>query len=409
MKNLFLLVLFFATMVTNAQNGFKKGYFINNSGVRLDCYIKNSDWTNNPAAFEYKANSEDSETKTENINNVQEFGIDMQNRFKRFTVKMERSEVIRAKLTQNNNPDWKEETHFLKVLISGEASLYVYNDEKVTKYFYETKTTPLEQLVYIKYFDVSDNNKIKENNQFTEQLRNNLKCADVTEKDYNNLRYDQHSLLNIFSKYNGCFPSATVNFVDTYQKKTFSMRLIPGIYVAKFAVDNPDFDITNVIFKLGIEAEYMLPCNKNNWSVFVSPTYQNFSSGKYFGVPDSSNPSGESQFYATADYGSIELPIGIRHYFSLKGHSKLFLNAAYVFDIPVGNSDLAFESEPFESEASESLKLKSKGNVAVGVGYTYKNFNLELRFNFNRKITGEHNSVDAKYNSSGINLGYSFL
>lgn len=38
----------------HAQVKFKKGYYLDNSGQSVDCFIKNNDWKNNPAGFDYQ-------------------------------------------------------------------------------------------------------------------------------------------------------------------------------------------------------------------------------------------------------------------------------------------------------------------------------------------------------------------
>jgi hypothetical protein len=54
MKNLLLTALLFLFSFSYAQITFEKGYFINNSGDRTECFIKNIDWRDNPTKFEYK-------------------------------------------------------------------------------------------------------------------------------------------------------------------------------------------------------------------------------------------------------------------------------------------------------------------------------------------------------------------
>jgi len=424
MKKILSLLVFLFAITANAQIVFEKGYFINNAGVRTECYIKNVDWRDNPSAFEYKINPEDAAIKTETITGIEEFGIGNLSRYKRFKVKMERSENTITSLKKNKLPEWVEETHFLKVLISGDATLFVYAEGNLTKYFYETKTTPIEQLIYIKYISNEDNvngansysESIRENNQFRQQLLNNVKCGDMSEKDFKNLRYDKSSLVRIFEKYNSCNPSPVVNFVENDKRKTFTMRIVPGIYVAKLDVSDPEqywnknSDFTNVVFKIGVEAEYILPFNKSSWSVFIAPAYQKFSTGKYFSSSDNLKPIPKQvDYYATADYSAVEIPVGVRHYFSLKGHSKIFVNAAYVFTASFGDSKLNFESEPATLNADDHLDMSGRSNLALGVGYAYKNFNVEFRANFAREVLSGYISWSGKYTSNGINLGYTFL
>jgi len=48
------IMLCFGMTISYSQISFEKGYFINNTNQRISCYIKNSDWKNNPTEFVYK-------------------------------------------------------------------------------------------------------------------------------------------------------------------------------------------------------------------------------------------------------------------------------------------------------------------------------------------------------------------
>ncbi|RZJ48536.1 MAG: tRNA modification GTPase, partial [Flavobacterium sp.] len=147
-KNLLFALLFYYTF-TNAQISFEKGYFISNNGKRTECYIRNLDWKGNPKEFKYKLQLNDPEVKIENIATTEEFGIDTENKYKRFKIKIDRSDDDIKKITTNRDPDWREETIFLKILVEGDATLYSYSENNTNRFFYSTKTIPTEQLIYV--------------------------------------------------------------------------------------------------------------------------------------------------------------------------------------------------------------------------------------------------------------------
>ncbi len=68
--NLFFLLLFANSF---AQISFEKGYFLNESGDKTTCLIKNIDWKNNPVKFSYKLN-ENSPVQVAEIQNDQSDG-----------------------------------------------------------------------------------------------------------------------------------------------------------------------------------------------------------------------------------------------------------------------------------------------------------------------------------------------
>ncbi len=114
MKKL-LLALFTLILSVNssAQINFEKGYFINNSGDKTECLIKNIDWKNNPTEFLYKLLENDT-PKTATIEMVKEFGINNISKYSRANVNIDRSSEMADKLSTNKSPVFNEEQLFLK-------------------------------------------------------------------------------------------------------------------------------------------------------------------------------------------------------------------------------------------------------------------------------------------------------
>lgn len=412
-----------------AQISFEKGYFINNIGKRTECYIENMDWLNNPTAFNYKMTLADKEVKIENILGVSEFGIDNQSMYKRFEVKIERSQTVTSYLQKSKSPIWKSETIFLHALVTGEASLFHYADGNVSKYFYETKKTPIEQLIYIRY--IGDSGKdglnsfsesIQQNNQFRQQLLNNVNCG-MTEKDFKSLEYNRNTLVKHFMAYNACAGTPTAKSTVNYdaasegKREFFVLRAQAGIYSAKTGISDPQnyynksTDLSQMIFKIGLESEFILPFNKGSWSIIVCPAYQKFSATKNFtgfvsnvGFANNGNPVHHT---VKMDYSSIEVPFGIRRYFFINSASRVFVNATYVIDLSNGGT-LEFTNTEGLANAADKLNISSRNNFAIGVGYGYKRFSGELKYNFARQLS-ERISWDIDYSSFGLNLGFKLL
>jgi hypothetical protein len=424
MKKFLFATLLFCSFATYSQINFEKGYFINNNGVRIDCFIENVDWSNNPKSFTYKLLETDP-PKNENYMGVREFGIDNVSMYKRFTVKVERSSTEKSSLSKTNVIQWKEETLFLKALVTGDASLYVLNDSNITKYFFETKHTPIEQLIHLKYLNTGNyldtgtnsyGETIKENNQFRQQLLNTIKCA-TSESDFSKLQYKKLPLVSLFVKYNNCSSSntasATVNFAEKDKYKVFSLKVTPGIYAGSISITDPETaynvssDFNAIVFKIGAEAEFTLPFNKNTWSIFVNPTFENFSTEKSFSKSDGFpvNP-GIVNYDAVVKYSAIEIPLGLRHYFFLNQSSKIFVNAAYVATVSL--SGKAEFTNTQHANANNSVDLSGRGNLALGVGYSYKKFSAEVRFNTKREVSS-YIEWHAAYNTTGLVLGYTLF
>ena len=70
MKKLFLTLttVLFSTFLF-AQINFEKGYIITERGNRLEVFIKNEDWKNNPTSIDYK-NSLESDKESISIESI---------------------------------------------------------------------------------------------------------------------------------------------------------------------------------------------------------------------------------------------------------------------------------------------------------------------------------------------------
>ncbi|WP_397364543.1 hypothetical protein [Olleya sp. R77988] len=115
-KQLLFLLTIILSFNCYSQITFEKGYFIDDSNQKTNCLIKNIDWQDNPTEFEYKL-SENSKSKKANIKSIKEFGIDNISKYVRSIVNIDRSSEMLDDLTNDRNPEFKEEELFLKVFI----------------------------------------------------------------------------------------------------------------------------------------------------------------------------------------------------------------------------------------------------------------------------------------------------
>ena len=134
---IFLLLLLILNIKSYSQILFEDGYFINNSDQKIACLIKNVDWKNNPTEFEYKL-AQDANIQKENIETVKEFGIDGLSKYYRVNVKIDRSSDQIDDLNPTKNAIFSNEQLFLKVLVEGKASLFIYVNGNLKRFFYKT-------------------------------------------------------------------------------------------------------------------------------------------------------------------------------------------------------------------------------------------------------------------------------
>lgn len=404
MKKVIWITAITAAGLLHAQIKFEKGYFIDNSGKRTDAFIKNLDWKNNPTEFEFKTDESSSEIKKETIKNIQEFGIDNEQRYTRKTVMIDGSSKQLNSLSNERKPEFTEETVFLKYVVEGKADLLYYENGDLEKFFISTNDSDVKQLIYKPYY--INASSVAYNEDYKKQILDNLNCGvDLT--DVNNLKYKSSDLVKVFLKYNQCSNSTAINYNQNYEKRDlFNLTVRPGINLSSFEISNSSFVTSEsnkfdnkVTFRIGLEAELILPFNKNKWAIFAEPTYQYYKAEKDFVVYQ--GQASENIRTRSIDYKSIEIPIGIRYYLFLSDKSKLFINAAYNVDFEM-NSNIYYDFQ--------FLKTSSASNFSFGAGYKYNDkFVVEFRTSTKRDLLQNNTIINTGYRTSSLILGYTLF
>ena len=371
MKKLFLTLttVLFSTFLF-AQINFEKGYIITERGNRLEVFIKNEDWKNNPTSIDYK-NSLESDKESISIESIKEFGIENTSKYVKFTVNIDVSPIHLSKLDRDKEPNFEEKTILLKTLVEGPASLYKFEKGNNRKYFYKTNDKDIEQLVFKEY---RYKNYVKSNNHFRQQIYNNLKCDHISNDKIRNIKYEEKSLTKLFKAYNSCKdPNYKEKFKKT-KESVFHLNIRPGIslmsmssYIENSPNSTVEFD-KKASWRIGLEGEFILPFNNDKWSIFAEVAYQKYTSeGKFI------NYSG-SLANQEIDYSYLDIAIGPRFYLFLNEKSKFFIDLAYI-------PNLALNKE------YENLEITNSANLGLGIGFKYLDkYGLEVRYGFDRNI-----------------------
>lgn len=387
MNKLFSLILVFCIVnIGYSQINFERGYFINNSGQKTDCLIKDIGWKNNPSEFTYKFSVDSNENKA-SLDSIKEFGIFPFVKFIRAKVKIDRTSDDISKVSRNREPEFKEEILFLKVLVEGKANLSQYSEGNLIRFFMNTDDLEYEQLVYKKYIGPNDN--VRENINFKQTLLNNLQCEGIKKSRFENIDYKTQDLVSLFRDYNVCIDSDYVNPIETNQKSKINISARLGLNNSSATFKQFTSPITEkefesqINFRLGFELEFILPYNKGKWAILIEPTYQSY--------------EGVENDITFIDYKSFEFPIGARHFFYLNKQSKLLANIAIVFDFPIDSS-------------LGTAEIESGRNFAFGIGYRYnEKYSLELRYQTKRELLVSSLNRSTEYNTTSIIFGYNFL
>ncbi|HMG83939.1 MAG TPA: outer membrane beta-barrel protein [Ferruginibacter sp.] len=392
--SLIVSLILMASLSSNAQIKFESGYFITSQGEKINCLIKDKDWSYNPTEFIYKLN-DTSEIKTADISAIAEFGVGSILKYRRFTINIDRSSELLGYMTDYYEPNFNKEQLFLKVLIEGKATLYQYESASLTRFFFSNDSvTDPQQLVYKIYYTSS--NTTGENNTYKQQLLNNLKGSEVSEKDIDHCHYKKADLLKIFNTYNGDDQQLNIVYVPKKIKRDiFDITLRAGLDFSFLNLKNQYLGEVGMgsqtNFRMGIEAEYILPFNKNKWSIIFEPTFNQY------------NKTLVSTYGTTSiAYQGIEFPIGIRYYLFLNDRSKFFINAALGYTVRF-NSNTEILSDTLGN-------ANSNFNLILGLGYKYNNrFAIEARYDGAEDLISRDNYWYSQSNTFSFIIGYTIF
>jgi hypothetical protein len=177
------------------------------------------------------------------------------------------------------------------------------------------------------------------------------------------------------------------------KRKLLNLSIRPGINISSLSVTYNSSDISNFKSKLstriGLEAEFTLPFNKNKWAIILEPSYQ------YFKSTISNNLT------AKANYQSLDINFGVRHSFFLNDKSKVFINGALNLYIPF-NSKIVPKNMP-------ALETGSGKNFIFGLGYKYARYSLEAQYGLPRDILTNYVFWKSKYKVFAIVAGFSLF
>jgi hypothetical protein len=391
-KQLPLILLILLSFDAWSQIVFEKGYFIMDDNQKIECLIRNTDWQYNPSEFKYRL-SEISEVQTARLESVKEFGIENLSKYVRARVNIDRSSENLAELSKNRNPVFEEEMLFLKVLVEGDATLFIYEERGLRRFFYQTTGSEIKQLVFKPY--LLDKRKVAYNNHFRQQLHNDLQCHEITLDDFDKLKYDRNYLGRFFIRYNQCQSAGYINYDEKEKKTLVNLSIRPGINHSRLAIYDAVIDKKYIDFetllklRFGFEVELIIPFNKNKWAFIFEPTYQNFITQK--------DINGQS---FSVNYWSVELPAGIRHYFYFNERSKAFINTSIIWDIS--------KNSTVQLGTWRTLEIRGFNNYAAGIGYNYDDrYSIELRYLTNRNLLGKYMGWRSEYKTISLILDYS--
>lgn len=363
-----------------SQNLFVRGYYINNLGQKSEGLILHKRWNNYPFDFQFKAD-DNAETLLLGIDSVSEFGIDGNLRFVRKNVDIDLSGELYSDLDSNRDPVYTRKLLFLRLLVDGKHRLYDYQDSNVERFFIESDTLPVTQLIYKKF--MADELLAGTNRDYQKQLWKYMNCPSVTMEELSGLNYYRKELISVLMRFNKCDSIESVNLAKPPPYDKFDLTIKAGAGFSIYNIVGLGSYSYNVICDprftphFGIEAEYLLPFNRHKWGITAEAglfTYQS---------------EGENRsFKAKVNYSSLELPVGFRYHIYPGTHTDLFFSAFYIFNHPL-RLDVDYN-------VNILMQMKSKNNPGAGIGFRY-----------NKKLTAEFRMMQTRYMPGDGLLWYS--
>ena len=393
-------MLLFLNISVFAQIKYEKGYMTDNDGKVTTCLILDEGWNNNPVKFTYKF-SENDNPKTATIKNVSKFSVEGR-KFERYLVDIDRSYPGSNGLTYTRAPKWNKENLFLEVLVEGNEILYLYRKGNDVKFFYRSDQGEVKQLLYKEYKTMDE--KINKNITYINQLFKEVNCSQKSIDQLKQINYSEKDLKAYFVADNLCSdPDYNVEN-ETYQTSKGDFRLKPSVGVAFSSLSvfnlegsddyNIDFD-NQTGLKLGLEFEYVMPFNKNKWSIFLDMNYITY---KATFEKEIYNEITTVHLSAEADLKALQLPLGLRYYVFLNDDSKIYFDAGF-------NYGVFMDSKVYISGTGE-LDVESSKGMFGGIGYTFKDkYTLDISYQ-NGDILNRYIYRDSDFNMFSLNIKY---
>lgn len=396
----FILLFVFTSVAAMAQIRYEKGYVVRENESTNDLLIKNEGWKNNPSEISAKT-SEESEPFVLKIEEIREFGINGEVKYVKATVPVGR---IGNKIEDlDKTPEFKttDETVLLKVLADGDADLYQLQKNGEKLYFFSKNGSEIEPLIYKKYVPLRSI-KIHENNHFRQQLYNELQCNNINADKFQNLQYAEDDFVKIFEKFNKCKNENYTSLNTNNEESNFHLSIRPGVRFDQLKMETfttereMEFDQKTSLV-IGLQGEFVLPFQKNKWSILAETYYHSYSGEAVFPSGNANLPDGSLE----VDYKAIALGLGVRHSFFLNLDSKLFLNASVSADMSIGseiNFDTVYDTySDFDFEKVEPV-------FVLGGGYSFKKWSFEGRFDFPHPLADKE--LNNEFSGYSLIVGY---
>lgn len=360
----------FSSFSCFAQSVFEKGYFIDRSGQKTECYILIEDWHSDGYLTYRKDYKEPSQSKP--LAEVTE--INVIDAFKIIHIKtsVDISGDTPTLFSYTQDPEWSEQDIFLRVLVEGTYTLYEYQYDGSTKFFYATSTIPIQQLIFKRYKTASG---IEINDSFKLVLFQHVNCTPNMSNYFNELSYTKESLIKHFLAENKCAGSNPIsysksnvnNLVQTLPDLNSSSTTETSQRVKESVAKEKADNTSNTIRYFGLEVNQLLQqiidLNSNNnaatpYSIQYSSNSRKTGRGVSYGLTYRFNKFKDDPIGSARE--TVDRSISFRIGYERKSNWGKRWIALHGYDVTLGGSKLKTKSN---QGGGPQIEIESKSST----------------------------------------------
>lgn len=251
------------------------------------------------------------------------------------------------------------------------------------------------------------------NEDYKNQLNSLFSESDATRKKIAFARYNDQDLIKVFDSSNQPIPTALEQKNRQSKQGKFNLNIRPGYNFY------PDVKIVNFMgnqqlpstsnFRIGIEAEVLLPFNKNKWSLIFEPNYSVYTSKN---TKITSKNINYNHYIDFNKYAFIDIPVGVRHYMYINEKSRFFVNTQInLIRIKSTNTKtIDIKDGDYSILTASFANSKPLSSLMFGTGFNYNNkYTLELRYNTSSEMLKNEDKRSASLQYFSVILGYNIF
>lgn len=383
-----LLILFIFVNYLNAQDNFLQGYIVSKDGDTITGEIHFADWEKNPDVIRFRSDPQFDVIKYPPLE-ILVFSV-ADDYYRSAIVEVETSPWNLQDLNKDATFSFRTDTVFLRVLVSGNKSLYTYKGKMGNDQFYLGKDNGYDLLLYKEYIKVIDghNNKV-ENNKFKGQLIFYLQDCPKIRQIVSNVKYKEENLINVFRNYNSCL-GQNLEIHKEKKKVTPKWGVFAGISITSVILKGEEHPILSKMnfpksknFTFGGVVDVVFRGNQGKWSLYNELMWSVYRTNASY--TDIKRDSVYDIYDINISMDYLKLNNMLRFRYPIKFFS-IFANVGISNGVAVKYSSNATKYSHFYSyiytnpiDPLSQFRTYELGFL-LGGGIGIKNFNLEFRY-----------------------------